>query len=65
MHTIAEMSRPRNTRMLLSLAAAVILVRDPTGRWAGDPLQPCPANPEAMHKRIWAGGNIKFAIIIL
>jgi hypothetical protein len=22
------------------LAAAVILVRDPTGKWAGDPLQP-------------------------
>ena len=24
----------------LLLAAAVILVRDPTGKWAGDPLQP-------------------------
>jgi hypothetical protein len=22
------------------LAAAVILIRDPTGKWAGDPLQP-------------------------
>ena len=24
----------------LLLAAAVILIRDPTGKWAGDPLQP-------------------------
>ena len=28
-----------NVRFLL-LAAAVILIRDPTGKWAGDPLQP-------------------------
>jgi hypothetical protein len=27
-------------RFALLLAAAVILVRDPTGKWAGDPLQP-------------------------
>jgi hypothetical protein len=27
-------------RSALLLAAAVILVRDPTGKWAGDPLQP-------------------------
>jgi len=27
-------------RFTLLLAAAVILVRDPTGKWAGDPLQP-------------------------
>ena len=27
-------------RLALLLAAAVILVRDPTGKWAGDPLQP-------------------------
>ena len=27
-------------RFTLILAAAVILVRDPTGKWAGDPLQP-------------------------
>ena len=27
-------------RLTLLLAAAVILVRDPTGRWARDPLQP-------------------------
>ena len=27
-------------RSILLLAAAVILVRDPTGKWAGDPLQP-------------------------
>jgi hypothetical protein len=29
-----------NVRFPLLLAAAVILVRDPTGKWAGDPLQP-------------------------
>jgi len=27
-------------RLALLLAAAVILTRDPTGKWAGDPLQP-------------------------
>jgi hypothetical protein len=27
-------------RLALLLAAAVILVRDPTGQWAGNPLQP-------------------------
>jgi hypothetical protein len=27
-------------RFALLLAVAVILVRDPTGKWAGDPLQP-------------------------
>ena len=27
-------------RVALLLAAAVILIRDPTGKWAGDPLQP-------------------------
>jgi hypothetical protein len=27
-------------RLALLLAAAFILVRDPTGKWAGDPLQP-------------------------
>jgi hypothetical protein len=27
-------------RLALLLAAAVILVRDPTGKWANDPLQP-------------------------
>jgi hypothetical protein len=27
-------------RLALLLAAAVILIRDPTGKWAGDPLQP-------------------------
>jgi hypothetical protein len=27
-------------RFFLLLAAAVVLVRDPTGKWAGDPLQP-------------------------
>jgi hypothetical protein len=27
-------------RLALVLAAAVILIRDPTGKWAGDPLQP-------------------------
>src|SRR5438046_1981724 len=27
-------------RFTLLLAAALILVRDPTGKWAGDPLQP-------------------------
>ena len=27
-------------RLPLLLAAAVILIRDPTGKWAGDPLQP-------------------------
>jgi len=27
-------------RVTLLLAAAVILVRDPTGKWAGDPLEP-------------------------
>ena len=27
-------------RLTLLLAAAVILVRDPTGKWAGNPLQP-------------------------
>ena len=27
-------------RFTLLLAATVILVRDPTGKWAGDPLQP-------------------------
>ena len=27
-------------RFPLLLAAAVILIRDPTGKWAGDPLQP-------------------------
>ena len=27
-------------RLALLLAAAVILVRDPTGKWAGDPLEP-------------------------
>ena len=27
-------------RFTFLLAAAVILVRDPTGKWAGDPLQP-------------------------
>jgi hypothetical protein len=27
-------------RSILLLAAAVILVRDPTGKWASDPLQP-------------------------
>jgi hypothetical protein len=27
-------------RFPLLLAAALILVRDPTGKWAGDPLQP-------------------------
>jgi hypothetical protein len=27
-------------RLALLLAAAVILVRDPTGKWAGNPLQP-------------------------
>jgi hypothetical protein len=26
-------------RFTLLLAAAVILIRDPTGEWAGDPLQ--------------------------
>jgi hypothetical protein len=30
----------RGMRFPLLLAAAVILVRDPTGKWAGDPLQP-------------------------
>jgi hypothetical protein len=29
-----------NVRFPLLLVAAVILVRDPTGKWAGDPLQP-------------------------
>ena len=27
-------------KLVLFIAAAVILVRDPTGKWAGDPLQP-------------------------
>jgi hypothetical protein len=27
-------------RLALVFAAAVILIRDPTGKWAGDPLQP-------------------------
>jgi len=27
-------------RLALLLAAAVILIRGPTGKWAGDPLQP-------------------------
>ena len=27
-------------RLALLLAAALILIRDPTGKWAGDPLQP-------------------------
>ena len=27
-------------KLALLLAAAVILIRDPTGKWAGDPLQP-------------------------
>ena len=27
-------------RLALLLVAAVILIRDPTGKWAGDPLQP-------------------------
>ena len=27
-------------RLALLLAAAVILIRDPTGKWAGDPFQP-------------------------
>jgi hypothetical protein len=27
-------------RLALLLATAVILIRDPTGKWAGDPLQP-------------------------
>ena len=27
-------------RLALLLAAAVILIRDPTGKWAGDPLRP-------------------------
>ena len=27
-------------RLALLLAAAVILIRDPTGKWVGDPLQP-------------------------
>jgi hypothetical protein len=27
-------------RLALLFAAAVILVRDPTGKWAGDPLEP-------------------------
>ena len=27
-------------KFVLFIAAAVILVRDPTGKWAGDPLQP-------------------------
>jgi hypothetical protein len=30
----------RGMRLALLLAAAVILIRDPTGKWAGDPLQP-------------------------
>jgi hypothetical protein len=27
-------------KLALLLAAAVILIRDPTGKWANDPLQP-------------------------
>ena len=27
-------------RLALLLAAAVIVIRDPTGKWAGDPLEP-------------------------
>jgi hypothetical protein len=27
-------------KLVLLLAAAVILIRDPTGKWARDPLQP-------------------------
>jgi hypothetical protein len=30
----------RRMRFALLLAVAVILVRDPTGKWVGDPLQP-------------------------
>jgi hypothetical protein len=30
----------RDVRLALLLAAAVILIRDPTGKWADDPLQP-------------------------
>src|SRR6516162_3240471 len=30
----------RGMRVGLLLAAAVILIRDPTGKWSGDPLRP-------------------------
>jgi hypothetical protein len=29
-----------NVRFPLLLAVAVILIRDPTGKWVGDPLEP-------------------------
>src|SRR6516162_9984512 len=35
-----SLKRARGMRLALILAAAVILIRDPTGKWAGDPLQP-------------------------
>jgi len=38
-----------NVRLALLLSAAVILIRDPTGKWAGDPLQPW---FESLHNKV-------------